>query len=216
LNGSSFRLTSAPRLSAILPVCAIVLSTPLQAGPPATGEFEVLSGSDSMTVEVHLERLGPLTPAMRAILAFYAMRANGGCPPGTWSEDGKTYDMQCPLTTALGLGRQCSEAQLALVKTWFKDGIPAVNLDQADAANIGKSGDFASACNATPYTATHQSIWSSLRVRQEKKGLVTITGEGSWTSGPEAGGGSFTDVTTYRILPDRVRVVRHRGTSAGD
>jgi len=195
-------------------LAGLVLASPLAAAPPAAGEIEILSGSDSMTVEVHLERLGPLSPALRAILAFYAMRANGGCPPGTWDEASKTYDMKCPLTTALGLGSQCSEAQLALVRFWFKDGIPAVNLDRADAVQIGKSGDFASACNATPYTATHQSIWSSLRVRQDKKkGLVTITGEGSWTAGPEAGGGFFTDVTTYHILKDRVRVVRHQGGS---
>lgn len=148
---------------------------------------------------------------MRAILAFYAMRANGGCPPGEWTADGKTYEMRCPLTTALGLGFQCSPAQLALVKTWFKDGIPPLELDRAEAARIVKTGDFDSACNATPDSATHQIIWSTIRVLPGKAGRVTIEGSGAWTSGPEGDSGTFHNVATYRILVDRVVVVSYRG-----
>lgn len=73
-----------------------------------------------------------------------------------------------------------------------------------------KSGDFAGACNATPYTATHQTTWSSIRVLRSKDGTVTIEAEGDWTAGPAAGSGSFRTVATYTLLPDRVKVVSYR------
>ena len=178
------------------------------------GEIEILSGTDSMTVEVNLKPLGQLSSGLKAILAFYAMRANGGCPLGDWDQQTKIYKMECPLTSALGLGYQCSDAQIGLVKTWFKDGIPALGLlSQKDTADINRSKNFASACNATPYTATHQSIWSSIRVQQLNDGIVTVKAEGDWTAGPDADSGSFTAVTTYRILADRVKVVSHKEES---
>lgn len=202
-----------PLLGPLIAACAIALAPalaePLAAGSSAAGEVEILTGADSMTVTVDLKPLEPLSPGMRAILAFYAMLANGGCPPA--DEAGKSDELRCPLTTALGLGAQCSQAQLALVKAWFKDGIPAVAMSPSQAAEVNRSGDLRRACNDTPYTATHQSIWGSLRVRRAAKGLVTVTSDGSWTAGPEAASGFFHDVTTYRILPDRVQVVRRRG-----
>jgi hypothetical protein len=178
--------------------------------PPRQGGFEVLSGSDSSTVEVDLKPLAPLSPQMRALLAFYAMRANGGCPPGEWTADGKTYEMRCPLTTALDLGFQCSAAQIAMVKAWFKDGVPPLLLDKKEAAEIGKSGDFSNACNATPDGATHQVIWTQIRVQPGKGGKVTVEGSGAWTSGPEGDTGFFHNTATYRLLPDRIQVVSYR------
>lgn len=197
-------------LATAIALGAIIPSALLAASPPPKGEVEILKGTDSMTVEVSLRPLEPLTPALRALLAFYALRANGGCPPGDWSKDGKTYEMSCPLTTALGLGFQCSEAHLGLVKTWFKEGIPPLLLDRKEAARIAKEGDIARACNSTPYSATHQTIWSSIKVLRRKDGTVTITGEGDWTAGPEAESGSFRNVGTYRLLADRVEVVSFR------
>jgi len=194
----------------VLTLCALVGAATLPASPLRKGEVEILKGEDSVTVQVNLKPLQPLSPALRALLAFYAMRANGGCPPGDWSADGKTYEMSCPLTTALSLGFQCSEAQLVLVKTWFKDGIPPLLLDRKEAARISRSGDLASACNATPYTATHQTIWASLRVLRGKGGEVTIEGAGDWTSGPVGDSGSFWNVGTYRLLADRVKVLSFR------
>ena len=210
-SGKEGSILSRLRLCLISAFAILAFALALSAGPLKKGEVEILTGADSSTVEVNLKPLEPLSPGMRAILAFYAMRANGGCPPGEWTADGKTYEMRCPLTTALGLGFQCSPAQLDLVKTWFKDGIPPLELDRAEAARIVKTGDFASACNATPDGATHQVIWSTIRVLPGKKGSVTIEGSGDWTSGPEGDSGSFHNVATYRILPDRVVVVSYRG-----
>jgi hypothetical protein len=210
-SGKEGSIRSRLRLCLISALAVVACARTLSAGSLKKGEVEILTGTDSSTVEVNLGPLEPLSPGMRAILAFYAMRANGGCPPGEWTADGKTYEMRCPLTTALGLGFQCSPAHLDLVKTWFKDAIPPLELDRAEAVRIVKAGDFASACNATPYTATHQIIWSTIRVRPGKDGRVTIEGSGDWTSGPEGDSGAFHNVATYRILADRVVVVSYRG-----
>ena len=179
-----------------------------------SSDIEIFSASDSMTVDVNLKPLGELSSGMKAILAFYAMRANGGCPPGEWDDNTKVYKMECPLTTALGLGYQCSDEQITLVKKWFKDGIPALGLlDSKTTQEVNKNKDFASICNSTPYTATHQSNWSSIRIKRLDDGMVTITAEGDWTSGPEGDAGSFRAVTTFRILTDRVQVVNHKEES---
>ncbi|HEV3075686.1 MAG TPA: hypothetical protein VHB47_14790 [Thermoanaerobaculia bacterium] len=202
------RFALSPPIAACL-TAFVALSAPLPARPRPAGGVTILSG-DEVDVKVNLKPLEPLAPAMRAILAYYAMRGTPGCPPGDWSDDGKVYEMKCPLTTALGLGRQCSDEQLALVNAWFKDGIPRLGLSRADAAKVGKDRDFDLACNDTPYTATHQDWWQDIRLRRDKKGLVTIVAKGAWTCGSACGGGVFTFVTTYRILPDRVQVVRER------
>jgi len=171
-------------------------------------EVQVLYSADSTTTAVNLKPLEPLSPALRAVLALYAMRANGGCPPG--KEVGGRYSMQCPLTTALGLGDQCSDAQLALVRKYFKDGIPPLHLTRQQAAEINRSGDLARACNATPYTATHQSIWLEIRLQTMSPERVRIIARGSWTSGPAGSAGTFGSLSVFRLLPDRVEVVSHK------
>jgi hypothetical protein len=167
-----------------------------------------------MDVEVDLKPLEPLSPALRAILALYAIRANGGCPPGEVTKD--RYVMQCPLTTALGLGNQCSDEEIALVERWFKDGVPIFRKTGGKRVKLEPNKDLGQTCSNTPYSATHQSIWQDIRVRPLSKQQVKVTARGDWTAGPGAGSGSFTFVTTYRILPDRVKVVSHKGdVSAG-
>jgi hypothetical protein len=209
------------RFPLTLPIAAgltafVALSAPLPARPRPARGVTILSGVDSVDVTVNLEPLAPLAPAMRAILAYYAMRGTGGCPTVDQREDDEVRELKCPLTTALGLGKQCSDQQFALVKAWFKDGIPRLGLSRAEAARIGKDGDFATACESTSYMATHQTFWQRLRVRTGPQGLVTITGKGWWTRGPDCGGGGFTYVTTYRLLPDRVQVVSERESDRRD
>ncbi len=197
-----------PRPRFLAASLAVLLLLPL-ARPLRAKEVQVLYSADSMTTAVNLKPLEPLPPALRAVLALYAMRANGGCPPG--KEVGTRYSMQCPLTTALGLGDQCSDAQIALVGKYFKSGIPPLDLTREQAAEINRSGDFRRACNATPYTATHQSVWLEIRLQTMSQERVRVLSHGSWTAGPEAGGGTFSDMTVYRLLPDRVEVVSHKG-----
>ena len=195
-------------------VAALCLLLALAARPVMAGEVQILTGSDSMSVEVDLKPLEPLSPALRAILALYAIRANGGCPPGEESEG--RYKVQCPLTTALGLGDQCSDEEIALVEQWFKDGVPVFRKTGGKKVKLEPAKDLGQTCSSTPYTATHQSIWQEIRVRTLPKHEVKVTAKGAWTAGPEAGSGSFTFVTTFRILPDRVKVTRHTGDVTAD
>lgn len=178
------------------------------ARPVVAGEVQVLYSADSTTTAVNLKPLEPLSPALRAVLALYAMRANGGCPPG--KQVGARYSMQCPLTTALGLGDQCSEAQIALVRKFFRDGIPPLNLSRQQAAEINRKGDFRQACNATPYTATHQSVWLEIRLQPMSQDRVRIIARGSWTSGPGGDGGTFGSLSVFHLFPDHVEVVSHK------
>jgi hypothetical protein len=178
------------------------------ARPAIAGEVQVLYSADSTTTAVNLKPLEPLSPALRAVLALYAMRANGGCPPG--KEVGGRYSMQCPLTTALGLGDQCSDAQIALVRKFFKEGIPPLNLSREQAAGINRKGDFRQACNATPYTATDQSVWLEIRLQTMSQERVRITARGSWTAGPGGGSGTFGSLSVFHLFPDHVEVVSHK------
>jgi hypothetical protein len=188
-------------------VLAVLLLLPL-AHPAGAVEVQVLYSADSMTTAINLKPLEPLSPALRAVLAFYAMRANGGCPPG--KEVGNRYVMQCPFTTALGLGAQCSDAQIALVRKFFKDGIPALNLTRERTAEINRSGDLEHACDNTPYTATHQSDWLEIRVQTMSQERVRITARGSWTAGPGGNAGTFGSLSVFRLFPDHVEVVSHK------
>lgn len=191
-------------------VLALGSALPCWAAPAASAAaasraktaVEVLSDG-----EVNLAPLSPLSAGMRAILALYAMRANGGCEG---SPDPEPTGLRCPLTTALGLGPQCSNQHLGLVKTWFKDGIPPLLLSRKDAAEANRSGSLEWSCNSTPDTASSQTGWSSIRVRQEPGGLVTVWGRGYWMHGAGEVSGTFANVATYRILADRVQVVHLR------
>lgn len=193
---------------------SLCLLLALAAWPALAGEVQILTGTDSMDVTVDLKSLEPLSPALRAILALYAIRANGGCPSGEMTEN--RYAMQCPLTTALGLGNQCSDEEIALVEKWFKDGVPVFRKTGGKKVKLEPNKDLGKTCSNTPYSATHQSIWQDIRFRRLPKNQVKITAKGNWTAGPEAGGGSFTFATTYQILPDRVKIMSHKGNVNAD
>jgi hypothetical protein len=199
-----------PTAFAVALLCGLTL---LATALENRDDVEILTGGESTTVEVNLAPLEPLTPALRAILALYAMRANGGCPPAEKTEDGRPDLIRCPLTTALGLGEQCSEKQLALVREWFKDGIPPLRLDVKSATEINANGRLDWACNSAPYTATHQSMWTSLMVGWTAKDTVRVVGHGAWTAGPGQNAGTFDTKTTFRIRADRVTTISHQETS---
>jgi hypothetical protein len=60
------------------------------------------------TPVVRLEKLTPpLSEPVRAILAMYALQDGGGCEG---ENDPKENGLHCILTTALGVGPQCSAA----------------------------------------------------------------------------------------------------------
>ena len=123
---------------------------------------------------------------MRAILALYALRASTGC-----------YNDECGLTTALGLGEQCSDQQAMLINTWFKK----------DELRKLKSLDSTRFFNCVPDTATHQSTWGAIRVESHGK-LVAVFTNGGWLGRNIAG--SFSYKTVYRLGSNTVRIVSHK------
>src|SRR5579859_6685684 len=65
---------------------------------------------DQFRPVARLDRLGPMSEGFKAILAMYALQVGAGCK----------NDYQCVLTQDLGLGNQCSDQQVNLVRSWFK------------------------------------------------------------------------------------------------
>jgi len=163
--------------------------------------FTVFWLDENYKPKVNLKPLEPLTPQVRAVLALYAMRAGTGCPAGTW--EGSTYVMSCMLTTALGLGRQCSPEHIALVKTWFKDGIPPLNLSAQGIADA-RAGSLDKVCQNVPDTASYRTTLDVLRVRQDGNQL-SVRAVISSTDG-----NSPRFETVYALLPDRVVVRGHQ------
>lgn len=171
------------------------------AGPAAA----VTVYDSSAEPSVRLASLQPMPEAVRAILAFYAMRASSGCasPAG----DGP---LQCGLTKALGFASQCAPAQLELVGAWFRDGAPPINLsaDHAKPAQAVKPADLALVCTQVPDTATHRMQWESIRLDRVGD-QIQVHALLAWTSGPDGPSGRVSMVTRYLLLEDRVTVLKH-------
>src|SRR5689334_25127440 len=107
--------------------------------------------------KVRLDRLAPLTDSLRAILAVYSLQAGTDC-----------HNAKCTLTTALGLGDQCSDAHISLILSHFESGVPNFNsrltptiLESPTAATLKKL------CYDVPYTATYQKLWEVIRITQD-------------------------------------------------
>jgi hypothetical protein len=187
----------------MLPLAALLLaSAMLHAAGQGKGQ-SIFWLNEAYEPNVNLKPLEPLTPQVKAVLALYALRAGTGCPVGEW--EGKTYIMSCTLTSALGLGRQCSPDHLDIVRRWFKDGIPPLNLSPGGLAHA-KAGKLDMICENVPDTATHRTILEVLRT--ERAGDI-LTVHAVITS---SGGTSWKYDTTYRLAPDRVTVVEHKET----
>lgn len=148
---------------------------------------------------VRLAPLQPMPEAVRAILAYYAMRASSGC--ANQAEGGA---LQCELTKALGFASQCAPAQLELVGTWFRDGAPPLHLS----AGPVKAADLALVCNAVPDTATQRSQWETLRLDRVGD-QIEIHAVLAWTAGPDGPSGRVSIETRYLVLKDRVTVLKH-------
>lgn len=104
-----------------------------------------------------LDRLGPISEGLKAILAMYALQVGAGCET----------DEQCVLNQGLGLGTQCSEQQINLVNSWFKTEIVILD-DGTEGAfqRLLKSGDFGPICSRTPSRISPgQNMWEIIRVK---------------------------------------------------
>ncbi len=167
---------------------------------------------------IDLQLLEPLTPQLRAILALYAFARGTNC------EADEGQPLRCDLTTALGLGAQCSPDQIGLIRHWFGDGIPAFGeVPRKVASRIQRYG-LERWCYSAPTAASHQVSWDALQV-DIAGDQVTVRARSSWINTTERAGDDRT-LTVFRVLGDRVEVVRdevfdgdvvdEEGASVGD
>lgn len=102
-----------------------------------------------------LDRLPHLTAGLKALLALYALENGAGC-------EGKDEDkrVRCKLTAELGLGSNCSEAHIQLVRSWF-DSTPNLTSrwNARWNATTKSPGSLEHFCYGQPDTASWQNIW---------------------------------------------------------
>jgi hypothetical protein len=151
---------------------------------------------------VRLEKLAPLSDAMRALLAMYALENGGGCESETEQDKG----LHCELTAALGIGPQCSQAQVHLVRAWFNT-IPAMGVhDPAQYAKVQAPGALEDVCYASSNTDDFQRQWDRIRVKRDGA-EVSVDAVGSWHVRDQTG--QFHYRTTYRIDAHTITTLSH-------
>lgn len=152
---------------------------------------------------VDLQPLEPLSEGVKAILAMYALQAGGGC--GGSSGAG----LECKLTSSLGLGEQCSDRHISLVRSWFKHNMPSIGRYAKGAIKGSiETGNFRSICYNAPDTATRQKIWISIRVKRHDD-VFSVEAESEWISGADGPSGKILYETEYQIELDEIILQSH-------
>jgi uncharacterized protein len=156
---------------------------------------------DNWRPVVKIDRLGPLSDGMRAILAMYALQNGAGCAGGN-------ENIRCSLTDSLNVGAQCSKEHVNLIRTWFRQSIPKLGGYGDDVyKNIQTPGGLEAGCYKKPDGATFQSIWDIIRVTQNGNHVI-VDAHGTWLAREKTG--SFRYLTEYRINKDSVTVITHK------
>ena len=185
---------------------AILLSTVLivvliAAQPFGASKVTIFYLDKNYQAVVKLERLGPMSDAMRAILAMYALQNGAGC----W---GGNENLRCVLTDSLNIGGQCSKEHIKIIRTWFKKSIPKMSGYRDDIyKNVQTPGNLEDICYKKPDSSTFQNTWDIIRVTQNGNNVI-VDAYGHWLEREESG--SFRYITDYRINKDSVVVVSHK------
>jgi uncharacterized protein YecT (DUF1311 family) len=166
-----------------------------------SSQVTVYASNGCVNPDVNLKPFQPLSEPFKAIFAMYAMQA-GSCCEGI-------RDVTCGLTSALGLGSQCSKEQLSLVRKWFRDEIPRMGKYGGWAnKETQKPGQLESICYKTP-DAREQERCEGITVRT-RKNLVYVDAVYYWTLTADGPSGYTGYSTVYRITKDRIIVVSHQ------
>ncbi len=161
---------------------------------------------------INLAALKPLSPQLRAILAYTAMRAGTGCPNFRAENDHTADDGQlhCDLTDALGLGYQCSPTHIGIVKQMFGKNLSALfHNDEAFKYAIEKN-DLKWVCNATGDSASAQVNWRFLRLRTQGDRVMVDGVLVSINRNNQVGiyANRWKEYYEYKTFPDRVEVLK--------
>ncbi|GHE23538.1 hypothetical protein [Sphingobacterium griseoflavum] len=130
--------------------------------------YELIHDTDSIPGNIDYAVASQLKEPIQAMAAFYAAMGGSGC-------DGE----KCKLTTALGLGRQGSDAHQTLITKYFPNDKVAQTVVEQD-------------CYLRPSGASNFSDYDYLRiteygdsVRVDYRLLQYSQGKETWTEGPD-------------------------------
>lgn len=163
--------------------CALASAMTFASSLPALAAEPVTVFDLSSKPVVQLDKLSPpLTEGLRAILAMYALQSGAGC--GKTAAD-KTQE--CALNTALKVGPQCSDAQMQLVRAWFKS-VPQMSAEQTDRnkyIDIQPPGSLKKLCLSTPDDGEgNAQIWTNIKVTQDG-GKILVDAAGQAVAGED-------------------------------
>jgi len=153
---------------------------------------------------VDLARFEPMPEPLKAILAMYALQIGSYCK-------GSSGNLECALTSSLGLGPQCSKEQISLVRKWFRNGIPRMDEGYGEWAykEAQKPGSLEGICYNTPEGAREQESWNTIGVGIGKN-LVFVDAVYHWTQTADGPSGYTGYSTVYRVAKDRIITVSHK------
>jgi len=184
----------------VVTLCILACASSAQAA--GHGAWVVVYDNAHASPVVRLDAIPGRTPAIDGILAMVAFQQTPfGC-------DGPWETMDCPVTRDLGLGLQCSDAHVALVRRWFPDAMPKLSgYGPQRYSGYKGTGPDASMCERTPESATFQSHLALLRLRRHGDKVVTYM-RVSWYARERSG--SIEYRTVYRVDKDKVIVLSNR------
>jgi hypothetical protein len=186
------------RRTTCLSLCiALLAPVPVIAGP----EIAVLEYDETNQPVVRLDRVDPLSDGLRAILAMYSLQNGAGCTGGN-------SNFSCLLSDALALHGQCSEQHIALVREWFKSGMPQMSgYSETFYRKTAIPEGLELICYRAPAGAGFQRVWDNIRVSLTGN-RVRIYAHGEWAASENTGG--FGYLTIYKIGRTTVSVVSHK------
>jgi hypothetical protein len=172
---------------------ALLSSILLFASPSArASESAVVFYLDNHRHVVRLDRLPGVSESIKALLALYALENGAGC-------EGKDENnrVKCALTRELGLGVNCSEAHIRLVRSWFEI-TPNLTSRWHERwnAKAKEPGSLENLCYGQPDSASWYNVWNVIKLKSSGE-IVEVEAILAW--GSQYGHGRVRYRTSYRI-----------------
>jgi hypothetical protein len=175
----------------------------VSARPTAPDNGRVFFLSDEYQPAIRLDRLPNQSEQLKAILAMYSLQNGAGCE-GRDSNGG----LRCSLTSALGLGTNCSPEHVQLVRKWFAQTPKLSSRWHPDwNRDARKEGALENLCYRQPDTASWQNVWTEIQMKATGRRVV-VSAILHWAS--TNGSGSVRYQSEYEITDSQVKVVSSR------
>jgi hypothetical protein len=129
------------------------------------------------------ETIACLTDAERAAVGFVTPTLGGRCIPAPGDDDAHGH-LDCPLTSALGLGYQCEEKHKEFLQRWLPKDAPAQ-------------------CRRWPDTAYTQETLTTLTLTTVGQ-ILTVDYEASGTTGPGGKSWSWSETLVFEADGERL------------